>query len=198
MTISTPCFFGLTNVRIGTRIIAFVQFWLQLLCLSIIITNVVIQDPLQEKNPKETVNTSHYSPQTINYKAIQSDYYVFLQIASGLVNLYACFYLKKATYSHNLQYINFWMILDFIYYIVAVVFIIYSSFKVRSFSIFFVGLIGSAFDSYKLFVVYLFYLDELSPERLDVDRNNRTQNSMHNGIQSYPHTVDIGTDNNRI
>uniref|UniRef100_A0A2S2P661 Uncharacterized protein n=1 Tax=Schizaphis graminum TaxID=13262 RepID=A0A2S2P661_SCHGA len=111
------------------------------------------------------------------------DKIIYVGIDAININLY---------FQHNLMYLNFWMILNSLYFLTSVAFIIFASLRVGNFGIFLAGLVGILIKSYELYVVFQFYSDEILSTSI-----NNNQNPSSNGDQSLSrsHTaVEIGTE----
>ncbi|XP_026807085.1 uncharacterized protein LOC113549813 [Rhopalosiphum maidis] len=191
----TPCFFGLTTVRVGARIVAYLQFWSELFFAVLLIlkyfnewsgTAESTTDANNSSSENETSSPLKY------YNELDFDRSIFSKLLDAILVMYASYYLKIATYSHNLMYLNFWMILNSLYFLTSIAFVIFASLRVGNFGIFLAGLIGILIKSYELYVVFQFYSDEILSTSVD---NN--QNPSSNGDQSLPRshtTVEIGTE----
>jgi len=190
----TPCFFGLTTVRVGARIVAYLQFWSELFFVVLLILKYFNEWSGTDESTTGA-NKSSSENQTSSplkyYNELDFDRSIFSKLMNGILVMYASYYLKIATYSHNLMYLNFWMILNSLYFLTLVAFIIFASLRVGNFGIFLAGLIGVLIKSYEIYVVFQFYSDEI----LSASVNNN-QNPTSNGDQSLSrsHTVvEIGT-----
>ncbi|CAH1725646.1 unnamed protein product [Aphis gossypii] len=197
----TLCFFGLTTVRMGTRIVAYLQFWSQLFVAVLVISKYFYHwSDTDESTTGGGANNSSSDNQTSSYTGM--NYYseldfddsIFSKLSSTVLIIYTSYYLKIATYTHNLMYLNFWMILNSLYFFTSIAFIIFASLRIGSFLIFTSGLIVVLIKGYELYIVYQFYTDELLSGTV-----NNNQNPPSNGDQSLPQnhtTVEIGTEVN--
>ncbi|XP_025208730.1 uncharacterized protein LOC112604076 [Melanaphis sacchari] len=193
----TPCFFGLTTVRIGARIVAYLQFWSQLFVAVLLMLKYFYQwsDIDEGTTSAKTSSSDNQTPPSLPmkyYNELDFDNSIFSKLSYSILVMYASHYLKKATYTHNLMYLNFWMVLNSIYFLTSVAFIVFASLRIGKIGIFLIGLIGVLIESCELYVVYQFYTDEI----LSVAVNN-DQNPSNNEDQSLPrsHTaVNIGTE----
>ncbi|KAL5244013.1 hypothetical protein ACI65C_011423 [Semiaphis heraclei] len=177
----TPCFFGLTTVRIGARVVAYLQFWTQLFIIMMLMLRYFnhwfdADESPTSTNTNATAANGTASTPTIYYNKLDFDISIFSQLSGSLLIMYTSYYLRIATYTHNLMYINFWMILNCLNFLTSVAFIIFAAWRIGEFEIFFTGLIGCFAKSYKLYVVYQFYTDETSTAGT-VNDNQNTSNS---------------------
>lgn len=192
----TLCFFGLTTVRMGTRIVAYLQIWSQLFVAVLLMFKYFSHWSDTDGSATGGSSDNQTSSYTeINYYSeLDFDSSIFSKLSGTVLIIYASYYLKIATYTHNLMYLNFWMILNSLYFFTSIAFVIFASLRIGDFLIFTTGLIGVLLKSYELYIVYQFYTDEL----LSVTVNNN-QNPPSNGDQSLPQnhtTVEIGTEVN--
>lgn len=199
----TLCFFGLTTVRVGARVVAYLQFWSQLLVITLLMFKYFNQwldtdeSPTSSNTNATSSNTNATAANQTStpmkyYSELDFDISIFSQLSGSLLIMYTSYYLRIATYTHNLMYINFWMILNCLNFLTSVAFIIFAAWRIGRFAIFFTGLIGCSANAYKIYVVYQFYTDET----LTVTVND-IQNPSSNGDQSLPQnhaTVEIRTE----
>ncbi|KAL4118988.1 hypothetical protein QTP88_011866 [Uroleucon formosanum] len=179
----TPCFFGLTTVRVGTRVVAYLQFWSQLFIVMLLILKYF--NHWLDKNESPTITSENKTEATLTamdyYSELDFDISIFSQLSGSLLIIYTSYYLRIATYTHNLIHINFWMILNSLNFLTSVAFIIFAAWRIGKPAIFLTGLIGCFAKTYKLYVVYQFYTDETLPVAV-----NDNQNLASNGVQSLP------------
>nr|BAH70985.1 ACYPI30454 [Acyrthosiphon pisum] len=184
----TPCFFGLTTVRVGTRVVAYLQFWSQLFIVMLLMfkyfnhwLDTDASPTTANTNATAANETAATSTAMKYYSELDFDISIFSQLSGSLLVIYTSYYLRIATYTHNLMYINFWMIVNSLNFVTSVAFIIFAAWRIGKCAIFLTGLIGCFAKAYKLYVVYQFYTDETLPVAV-----NDSQNPASNGVQSLP------------
>jgi len=186
MAADTPCLFGMTNVRVGTRVIAIFYFWIELVNVLLLLVKYHVN--WGTKIYVENKKIESYDL-TFGYKQIDLDVYTFSEITNTILVMYTCYYLRKATYDRNLIYVHFWLVVNCINFITSVGFVVFASLRLGIFEIFAVGLLSLAFECYKLYVVYTFYMDEMYsvPAEGVVNSSGNVQNA--NGQINLPNGV---------
>ncbi|XP_050444318.1 uncharacterized protein LOC126847916 [Adelges cooleyi] len=174
----SPRFFSTSTVRTTTNIIAKLNFWISLVQLINIIRTI---------HPVSDIRCSRQTGQTtwfLNETSIDRDQLQYEHIFSLLSMLfivvlmvYVNFYLSLATSEHEVYRVHQWLVIYTIIFVFSLVFLVVPAFIIPNIGRFLFGIVITLFEAFGLYVVRIFYHDEI--EYVQAVQNRAAVSAVH-------------------
>ncbi|XP_050432383.1 uncharacterized protein LOC126840577 [Adelges cooleyi] len=159
---------GCITYRVATRTISILYFWCSILAM---VFTIMDMRPASHNTIQKSDNSFFQSSYTgrINNHILESintetQYLfntVFYQLFSRFLSAYVSYYLQKATYEHNVNYIHQWLIYNKIYLVFTIVIFILGALRLDSLELVITGIPIALILMYPISIVQRFYQDEL-------------------------------------